>query len=292
MLVNKLCPRPLAGRLPFVVGFFVLWLAAAAMAGERGLLWKIEAPGVPASYLFGTIHTDDARVTDFSPQLRAALQQVEGFMMETLPARDVSPIFMQDTLDRLLLPEELTRLRELAAQHALREEMALRMKPWLLATLFSLPRPQSPFAQDNLLMSMARDQGLRPYGLEDPAEHFGVLDDLPMPQQLALLRAALVQPEEKKQEAFERVVQAYLGRDLLQILKMDEQVTSGMVSAELWAAVKTRLLDRRNLVMAQRIAAQARKGPVFIAVGAAHLPGEVGLLALLRQAGFTVQAVE
>ncbi len=283
----------LSRRVPPLIAFVALWLAmAAAVAGERGLLWKIEAPGVPASYLFGTIHTDDHRVTDFSPQLRAALRQVEGFMMETLPPRDLSPIFMTETLESLLQPQELERLRELAGQHALREDVALRMKPWLLATLFSLPRPQSPFAQDNLLMSMAHDLGLPVHGLEETAEHFGVLDDLPMPQQLTLLRAALAQPQEKREAAYERVVQAYLGRDPEQILKVDEQLTSAMVSAELWAAIKSRLLDRRNVRMAERIAAQARQGPVLVAVGAAHLPGEAGLIALLRRAGFRVQAVE
>lgn len=273
--------------------WIALWLAiAGAMAGERGLLWKIEAPDTPPSYLFGTIHTDDARVTDFSPQVRAALREAAGFMMETLPPRDLSAIFMTDSLAGLLQQHELARLRELAQQYALGEEKVLRMKPWLLAIVFSLPRLQSPFAQDYLLMNMAYDHGLQLYSLEETAEHLGALDDLPMPQQLELLRAALVQPQMKKEEAYERVVQAYLSRELEQILKVEDELALDRVSAKLWASVKSRLLDRRNAVMAERIAAQVRQGPVFVAVGAAHLPGEKGLINLLRRAGFSVQAVE
>jgi uncharacterized protein YbaP (TraB family) len=282
-------------RMPYCFAWVLVWLwlgVSAAVAGERGLLWKLEHNGAPAGYLFGTIHTDDARVTDFSPQLRQAMQQAQSFMMEMLPPTDLSVIFMPGSLRELLSPEEVEQLLKLAEQHALSDETALRIKPWLLATMFSLPRPQSPFAQDILLLSLAREQGLPLYGLEQTAEHFGVLDNLNMPQQLTLLRAVLAQPQDQKEQAFERVVQAYLSKELEQILKVDEQMTADLISQELWAEMKVRLLDQRNARMVQRITAQARKGPVFVAVGAAHLPGKEGLLALLRQAGYTVHALE
>jgi hypothetical protein len=51
------------------------------------------------------------------------------------------------------------------------------------------------------------------------------------------------------------------------------------------------LITDRNKRMANRIADFAGKQPVFIAVGALHLPGEKGVIELLRKKGFLVEAV-
>ena len=44
--------------------------------------------------------------------------------------------------------------------------------------------------------------------------------------------------------------------------------------------------------MAERAAQYLEKGNAFMAVGALHLPGKDGLVALLRDEGFTVEPVE
>jgi hypothetical protein len=43
--------------------------------------------------------------------------------------------------------------------------------------------------------------------------------------------------------------------------------------------------------MAERMAPMLRQGGAFIAVGAAHLPGETGLLRLIEKAGYRVTVV-
>jgi uncharacterized protein len=62
--------------------------------------------------------------------------------------------------------------------------------------------------------------------------------------------------------------------------------------AALWQRMRVKLLDERNVVMAERSLEQARQGSVFIAVGAAHLAGKNGLLQAFRQAGFKVTAIK
>ena len=49
-----------------------------------------------------------------------------------------------------------------------------------------------------------------------------------------------------------------------------------------------RLIDDRNRVMAARIAPLLRDGGAFVAIGAAHLPGEGGVLARLTERGYSV----
>ncbi|MGL4489412.1 MAG: TraB/GumN family protein, partial [Rhizobiaceae bacterium] len=50
------------------------------------------------------------------------------------------------------------------------------------------------------------------------------------------------------------------------------------------------MINARNGVMAERARDRLAKGSVFIAVGALHLPGEKGLVELLRKDGYTVTA--
>jgi uncharacterized protein YbaP (TraB family) len=269
------------------------WLGLSlAHAEDRGLLWKIEASGAPPSYLFGTIHTDDARVTDFSPKFKQAFKESQDFMMEVLPPRDMTPIFMkQGSLKDVLRPEELEQVRQLAEMHAIQSDIALRMKPWLLAAIFSLPRAQSPFTLDILLFGLASGSGKRVMGLEDAEAHFGALDSLSDAEQLILLRAALEQTPEEKARDFEAVVQAYLGKEIETIAAVDEKRLGG-ISPELWEKVRALLLDRRNVHMAEGIIRQMKQSRVFVAVGAAHLPGEGGLLDRLRKAGYRLTPIE
>jgi uncharacterized protein YbaP (TraB family) len=59
------------------VSFAVILFAASqiALAADNGLLWKLEAPSGKVSYLLGTMHTDDQRVTEFSPKILEAFNQ-------------------------------------------------------------------------------------------------------------------------------------------------------------------------------------------------------------------------
>ena len=52
------------------------------------------------------------------------------------------------------------------------------------------------------------------------------------------------------------------------------------------------LLDNRNQKWAEMLPAQMQEKPLFIAVGALHLPGENGMINLLRQKGYQVDPVQ
>jgi uncharacterized protein YbaP (TraB family) len=59
-----------------------------------------------------------------------------------------------------------------------------------------------------------------------------------------------------------------------------------------YAAFEKRIITDRNHVMAERASTYLAKGGAFMAVGALHLPGEEGLVELLRKQGFTVTSVQ
>lgn len=268
-------------------------LSSAAAAGERGLLWRIQPPQGAPSYLFGTIHTHDERVTGFSPRLVEAIGAVDVFMPEAMPPDTPARIFMiQGTLKDLLAPQEVEVLLTLADRYALRESVALHMKPWMLAVLLAQPAVSGMPPQDLLLKEIAQVRGRQVEALESSEAHFTAMDGLEMADQLALLRAAMQQSQEEKAQAFETLVNAYLTRDMENIAMLDAQLSAAGLPAGLWPKMRKLLIDDRNARMAERLLEKMPQATLFVAVGAAHLPGPGGLIARLRSAGYRVEAVE
>lgn len=275
--------------------FFSFLLCASVMvqATEKGLFWKMESPTGIVSYLFGTMHTDDNRITDFPPNVIEALNSVDAFIMETKQDnKDQNLLLMQDaTLREMLTELELDQVRELADFHVMHFDVVLRMKPWLLAVIFDLPKPQTPFAQDNLLMAKSEDLSKDIEGLETSTAHFGVMDDFSREEQLIMLRAVLKRTQAQKEADFERLMTAYLDGDSDRISALDEKITRGMLPKSIWTKMRTKLLDERNVVMAERSIQAASEKPVFMAVGASHLAGETGLINAFKKAGFKLSQI-
>jgi len=267
-------------------------LSSPALA-EQGLFWKAESKTAHPIYLFGSIHTDDNRVTDFSPNVLAALKSVDAFMMEADAPQDPHILQSQDVdLKTSLSPNELEQLYALADFHVMHREAALRTKPWLLAVVFDSPRPLTPYAQDNLLMRLAEDNGKEVQGMESAAEHFSVMDSLTTDEQLAFLRKVLKRSHQVKVRDYERLIKAYLKGDANKLAALNAQITGSLLPTPLWEKMRVKLLDERNAVMAQRILAKAQDKSLFVAVGASHLAGPTGLIAALKQAGYTLSVVK
>ncbi len=272
---------------------FILFVASqSALALDNGLLWKIEAPSGKVSYLLGTIHTDDQRVAELHPKVIEALNQTDTFMMETLPPRDPS-IFMlkQGAIAEMLTEKEFDQVRELAEFHAMHIEAAMRMKPWLLAVIFDLPKPKSMYSMDELLLAKAEEKLKTIKGLEKTGEHFSVLDSISLDDQIVMLRAVLKRSQKEKERDFEKLLKAYQSENLKKISDLDETITGGMPPKELWARMKTKLIDERNIEMANGLISNASENSVFAAVGASHLGGEGGILNRLIDAGYKISPV-
>jgi uncharacterized protein YbaP (TraB family) len=274
-------------QLPFSI------FAGVACAAESGLLWKASSEGLPAIYLFGTIHSDDARVNVISPMVEKALSESDAFALEILPPADTSVYFMQTgRLDSILGAKDVKKIRQLAQLHAMEEEVALTLKPWLLAMIFDQPKPQSVFTLDAKLMSMARRESKPVIALESSDGHFTLLDDLEMREQLLILKVVLGRTEKQKKADFEALLRTYLSGDIQRIARLDDKITGGQLPAQLWQKMRVRLISQRNAEMAQRIIALAKTQSLFVAVGAAHLPEPGGLIDRLRSEGYQVAPVD
>lgn len=277
------------GRLMFAF----LFVMQTAQATEQGLFWQMEAPNGNISYLFGTIHTDDNRVTDFSPPILNALKAVDLFVMETQPNSNPANFMMAEgSLKTMLNESEMDKVRALTDFHVMHLSHALKMKPWLLAVVFSQSKPQTPYAQDNLLMRGSQDFGKPVKGLETNAEHFSVIDGFSIDDQLVMLRTSLKLSETQKEKDFETLMAVYLQEDSDALLALDAEMTGASLPKELWQRMRVKLLDERNVLMAERAIKLAENQSVFVAVGAAHLAGESGLIHAFQKAGFKLKRMQ
>jgi uncharacterized protein YbaP (TraB family) len=178
----------------------------------------------------------------------------------------------------------------LADEHSLDTDVALRMKPWLLASIFSLPQARSPFTLDVVLYGKAFNDRKRIIGLETPEAHFDILDGISESDQLTLLHSVLAKTPEQKQEEYTKIVDAYLNKDFPALMAEDQMTLDGL-SPEAGKRLMYLLLEKRNREMAEAMRQEMKKGAVFVAVGASHLPGEQGIIALLRKSGLRVTGI-
>lgn len=266
--------------------------SSLADAGDQGLLWQVKSPEGKVSYLLGTIHADDTRVTDFSPSLLDAFSKTEVFMMESLPPRNPSIFLMKSgNVAELLTEKEFDQVRELADFHSMHIEAAMKMKPWLLAVIFDLPKPKSMYSMDELLMAKAEEQNKIVLGLESTQAHFSVLDSISQDEQMVMLKAVLNRTQDEKLRDYEALVSTYQSGDLDKIASLDDSITGQMLPQALWEKMRIKLIDERNQGMANGMIAQAKDKSVFVAMGASHLAGKDGVINRLRQAGYELVPV-
>lgn len=284
-----------------VSGLLLLILAGIAWAGgepvdpPRGLLFAFERNAGPTSYLFGTIHSDDPRVLDLPPPVAEAFGAARTLVLEITP----DPATLLDAAARTLLPpgDELDTVLEqdlyrevvaAAARRNLPAAFVVRLKPWAVATLLSLPAMDQARVLDLTLHAAALKRQLPVSGLESPVEQLAAFDALSQAQQVEMLQHAL-RNEAELPNQYRELIEAYLARDLATLVRLAEEAMGPGSGNDAFGKA---LIGDRNQRMAERIERLAGEGGgLFVAVGALHLPGEEGLVQSLRRRGFDVRLV-
>lgn len=279
--------RPLVGKAADPVG--------SIRFGE-GLLFRVSRPGMPPSHVFGTVHVDLPAVTTLAPPVRRAFDASRALVVETLLDE---PAAMAEMATRMRQPPGrhlqaqagkalFARAAALLVQYGVDAAGADALKPWAAFITLNLPPEMIGMPLDLRLVQEARRRGLALYGLETMAEQVDVLDRMTLDDQVQLL-ADTVCHYDALQLQMTHLIDRYVARDLAGVVRLADglQVEGDAAGARL----KEELLGKRNRRMAQRVAPRLAEGHAFVAVGALHLPGDDGLLALLESQGFTVERV-
>jgi uncharacterized protein YbaP (TraB family) len=281
----------------------VVWLVLYALcyhtgwaAEEQGILWRIDGAATQPSYLLGTIHSDDARITTLPVTITNIFQQADSFSGEIdmdlpnlMQASQATLLPEGESLQQLLDSTLYQQTVQLLAAYGMPELVVQRMKPWAAAATLSLPRPQTGLFLDMLLYTQAAAQGKRVYGLETVSEQVGAMESMPRDLQIIMLRDAVAQHDQLDQ-IIEALINAYLQRDLSALESIsDNAMQQGDERVAL--LFTSHVVVNRNRRMLERMQPRLREGNAFIAVGALHLPGKDGLLTLLRNKGYRVSPV-
>jgi uncharacterized protein YbaP (TraB family) len=275
-----------------LLSFSVLF-PSLLLANDQSIFWEITSPKGEVHYLFGTMHSDDNRISNFSKEVVNALKLSDLFISEVTEDLNTQGQNLKNTVyQKFLNRKELDQINHLADFYTMNEEYVFKIKPWLLALIFNSPRPITPFNQDNLLKSMARDLGMKVTGLETSNEHFRVLDSFLVKDQIGILRKVLNLSMKQKEVNYEYLMTAYLSFDPKKILKADEEVTKIIMSQNLWTNLKVKLLINRNDLFMDRILKFSKKEKLFVAVGASHLAGKNGLLSQFRKKGYKLNPLK
>jgi len=278
--------------------------AEEAMPYSQGLLWKIEAPHRAPSYVFGTMHVSDKRITTLPKPVRDALNEVDDLNLELDFGSgwgDYESRMLQlpkkKQLSGILGDKLFAEVKKRLGGDAVRLENIERLKPWVV--MLSLAKtpvgPKGGNAEARLpldleLHAIALKRGIPVFGIETFEEQLNVFDKLSEADQVDMIRTTIATPEREAKQQLERMIHLYLARDLAGLIALTQEA-QGRVGAAYLTAFDKRLIDDRNRVMARRLDDVLIDGGAFVAVGAAHLPGEKGLLNLLARRGYEVERV-
>ena len=296
--------------------FLTLLLTVMATAGMNAqLLYKISGKGLQKpSYIIGTYHLAPVSFVDSIPGLRSALAESEQVYGEIETADMTSPeniAKMQQammlpegkTLTKLLTPEQMQKLNA-----TMRELLGVDMSNPMVAQQMNKMLPQALVTQLTVIMYLKKHSGFNPTQSFDdyfqqqaaaqgkPVGGFETMDfqlqalfgSIPIERQIELLMCFLDNREWEESQV-DNIVEAFFAQDLNRIeAAMDEKQDN---SCDATDEENELLIYGRNATWLKKMPEIMQQKSTFFAVGAAHLVGERGVLAGLRNAGYLVEGI-
>jgi uncharacterized protein len=275
-----------------------LVLGHATAANARDFLWKVTAK-TGTVYLVGSVHLLTQDFYPLSAALDRAFKESDLLVEEADLAELMSPATQMQMLARSMLPANTTLdsvispttfalVTKRAKELGLPLEPLKRFKPWSLALMLSSLEWQkagfdAELGIDRHFYDQARTEGKQTQGLETAEYQISRFDEIAMDQQERLL-AATLKDVDTEMTNLSTLVRAWKGGDAAAV----EQIVLKDVKQD--PLMYQRLLVDRNRNWMPRLEALLmRPKPAFVVVGAAHLVGPDGLVALLKAKGYRVE---
>ncbi|MBE1284290.1 MAG: TraB/GumN family protein [Rhodobacteraceae bacterium] len=263
--------------------------------------------------VIGTMHGGDRRMGRIMRGLRPVVEQADAILFE-VTRRDLTNLDEQfkNHADLMLLPrgqrlesyisaESWEMLVRLAAHLGMKPANLNRMQPWAASFFLIWDGCQSlglvtGKGLDDRLERHARKHRVPIGSLEIPTTGFKALSRIGLRDQARMLEFELQMfLTEKPDNA--TPVEAYFDEAVWEAMLMNRLLMYSYLDApraeidRQWDLFERYMLDERNkLWMEPMLAAKGNR--IVVAVGAAHLPGQHGVLNLLKQRGYTLERAE
>ena len=277
---------------------FLFQLTAIGQDKCNSLFWEISGNGLKeSSFLYGTMHTQDDRVFQFKEGVMDAFNHAEIYAMElNIDSVDqaalLSKLIMDSThsLKTLLTEDEYTIVsdffRDSLGQPLFMFEKTQPLFTTQMVSLRDLEAQQAD-ALDIYFFKEAKKQKKQTIGLEKTIEQIDAFSSISYELQAEGLVDAVKNYGKDDELDMDAMMKYYVEGNLDKLLEM---TTDPRENAEMAKIFNDVFLVKRNYNMAERAEPFIKKGSTFIAVGAAHLPGEYGVIELLRKKGYKVIA--
>ena len=265
-------------------------------ADGNTLLWEISGNGLTApSYLFGTFHLLCKDDINFSDPLKQAINNSHEIYLELDlddPATIMGALMLMNMKDgkklkELYTPDQYKRVSDFF-KDSLKTPIGLfqRMKPeFLVALIYPKLMPcNSASSVEESVMELAKNAGKEINGLETMAFQASIFDSIPYEKQAEELLNT-IDSLEKSKTYFGLMLAAYNNQRLDEIEKIVNTPEFGVEDNQ------DILLDNRNKNWVVQLKEIMKRNAVFTAVGAGHLVGKNGLIALLKAEGYAVRGI-
>lgn len=279
-------------KLSFIIlcVFYYLISLELAFGLDHGLLWQIESPNGKISKVFGTMHLIDKDMNILFNHISHHIKQSRIVFIEyTLDKNDSSSISgklvnTNRAIETRLSNKELHALKKFLKSNNIPFNFLKNASPSLIYGYLINPKSINNLPIDFMIGDFAVEQNIPVQGLEPAREVFErmlILDDSFFSQALknTLSHVNLLPSYRKKMKSL------YFNEDLIGIIN---SLTIPEISPKINNNYMKSLINERNLNMFHRAQHELDLGDAFIAVGAAHLGGEQGLLNLLKKAGYKI----
>jgi uncharacterized protein len=286
-------------NLIIAIVFAVQSFAQSVPKSHEGLLWEVSGKGLKeSSYVYGTYHLIGKSFTDTLPGLMKAFNASKTVVGEVVIEDDAAMAqkmmpFMTLSgkgLDEILSPDEFSEVNAIVTAKTGAPLSAYNgFKPAMVQLLLVLKigsgdvSPENP-SLDTYFQKEGAKNGKQVRGFETIEMQAALLLNTPLDKQKKDLLKTAREYERYTKESKE-LFEAYKLGNLAHIERAFAK-NKDFTPED----VKTLITDR-NKAWLKVLPDYLSKGNAFIAVGAGHLPGNEGVLALLRNAGYTVKPV-
>ncbi len=279
-----------------VIVLMLLTAFGAARAGENSLLWKISGNGLESpSWLFGTNHMLCPGMISIPDKVKEAMMQSEQLILE-LDFDD--PAVMQKIQQGMIYKDGTTAADYLTDKEYKQvstfftDSMNLPfsqlriIKPFFLSSITLIHYLGcQPVSMESSLIELSSEKEMEVKGLETVSDQLNFVESLPVDKQKEILLAQVTSHDSVK-TMYKMMVDKYLEEDIFGL----HEITTGYMTGE-YSEFGEEMLVKRNLRWIPDIEEIVRDKSSFIAVGAGHLPGDDGVIMLLREKGYKVEAV-
>lgn len=288
----------------------ILLFISLALNANAQLLWKISGNGLEKpSYVFGTHHLAPLSIKDSIAAMPQALNETSQVYGEVVMADMMTPAFMQEMRKNMMLPADTTLQSLFTTQQY--EQVGKVVKENLMADISMLAqlKPAVIMQQLVVILSMkylpgfnpqeqidayfqqqAQQNGKKVGGLETAQSQLDILFNSQSLRRQAEQLFCTASDIEKTMKQSKELVNCYKVQDLDGVLRLMEEREG--TSCDPLPGEMEALIDNRNIAWTKKMPAIMQESPTFFVVGAGHLPGDKGVLNLLKQQGYTLEPMK